>query len=480
MSPSDQSQSASTDGELSATFRLKERLHTILGVITGLIAILYLIHIFLPSTWLLRVYSTLALVLLVFGAFTVRRGNQIAVILLLIGGFIIFFYHKVEPWFVLEGFGKNINLLTLFFVVPLIGIVISTGGYLTALKHKLLEMQKVKQVHPYRWSAMLTSFMGLLLNLGSLPLIYRIAEESFPSFQKKKMGFVLLRSFVFCMFWSPYFVNVSLVLVLFHLSWVQVGWISLSLASSYLLLTALFFKRIRFENDPIIEQAAEQKKPRAADTKAKMKSLVFWVSALVILSFVFDFLTDIGMLTIVSLMALLYSFVWAFGIGILQDFIHSTVEYVKGSFDRLKNEVVVFISAGFFGLAISYTSVGEFISGLIHQFSFGSVYLLAVLIIVFVMILAVIGIHPVIVVIGIGSSLEPSIFGVSPVFLAANLLMAWALATSISPFSGSVLMASSLSKESPWVIVRHNLAFNLVCLFTLPILLYALHLLGIA
>lgn len=478
MSPSASTQSASPDGE-SRKARLVERVHTILGVITGCIAILYLIHVFVPATWLYRVYSLLALVLLIFGAFSVRRGNQIAVILLLVGGFLIFWQNQVGFWNILDGFGKNINLLTLFFVVPLIGIVISTGGYLTALKQKLKEMQQVKEVRPYRWSALLTGSMGLLLNLGSLPLIYRISEESFPAFQKKKMGLVLLRSFVFCMFWSPYFVNVSLVLVLFHLTWTDIGWIGITLGIAYALLTIPFFKRIRFQDDPIVTPSEEKNQSILGNSKTKMKSLGLWVAALILLSFTFDFLTDIGMLTIVSIMALLYSFVWAFGIGILQDFIHSTVEYVKGSFDRLKNEVVVFISAGFFGLAISYTSIGEVLSQLIHRFSFGSIYLLAVLIIVFVMILAIIGIHPVIVAVGIGSSLEPSIFGVSGAFLAANLLMAWGLATSISPFSGSVLMVSSITKESPWVIVRQNLLFNVVCLFLLPALLYGLFVLGV-
>ncbi|GAA0348847.1 hypothetical protein [Bacillus horti] len=477
MTPTDRQRTIQDTDRSSVTF--KDRLTMLLGIITCSIAILYLVHVFVPSIWLERVYSLLTIILLVFGVFSVRKGNQIAVILLLIGGFLIFLMYRIDPWVVIEGFGQNINLLTLFFVVPLIGIVISAGGYLTALKYKLMQLQQGKEAHPYRWSALLTASMGLILNLGSLPLIYRIAQESFPSFEQKKMGVVLLRAFTFCMFWSPYFVNVGLILVLFDLSWVEVGWVGLLLAIAYSVLATVFFKRIQFHEDSFSRAPMDKASYNEMDISRKIKSLAIWASVLIILSFTFDMLTELSMLTVVSLMAVFYPLAWAIRIGILQDFIHSVVEYIKGSFTRLKNEVVVFISAGFFGMAISYTNVGEIISTLIYRFSFEMTYLLALLIIVFTVTLAAIGIHPIIVVVGIGSSLEPSVLGVSPVFLAANLLMAWGLATSLSPFSGSILMVSSITDESPWTIARQNLSFNLVCLLVLPLLLYSLHRIGI-
>jgi len=128
----------------------------------------------------------------------------------------------------------------------------------------------------------------------------------------------------------------------------------------------------------------------------------------------------------------------------------------------------------FLGVAVSHTPLGTVISEWILTLSLGSVYVMSVLVLLMTIIFALLGIHPVIVLIGIGSSFHPDLFGVSPVYMAVLMLIAWTLATQLSPFSGSVLITASLINTSPWLLMRKNLPFIAVLLFVLPLALYLL------
>lgn len=450
-----------------------------LGGLCFITSLVYIYQAVFPSDWAYTTFSIMAGVLLAFAIFFVRRSSRVAALLLICAGTIIFVYHDVRVIQMVQGLGQNINLLTLFLVVPFIGVVMSIGGYLTALKQLIQEQEQDGQAHPYRLSSILIGTMGFILNLGVLPITQRIAEESFSSYEKKKMGMVMLRAFNFCVYWSPYFVNVGLVVVLFDVSWFNIGWAGFVIALVYLLISALFFRLIQFENDSKHERRKVNKPIAHSDAANKIKALIIWSISLFIASVILDLLVEVNMLTIVSILALVYPLIWAGAIGVLKEYLEEVVKNIFNAFERLKNEIAVFISAGYFGVALSYTEAGEWASSAIFALSFGSVYLMSVLIISFSVVLALVGIHPVIVLIGVGSSLSPALFGVSPEFMALVLILAWAMSTSVSPFSGSVLMTSALINESPWTVSQKNWLFNGTLMLILPLVLYLMFVLNL-
>ncbi|MDQ0340104.1 MFS family permease [Caldalkalibacillus uzonensis] len=448
-------------------------LSSVLGVILLLSALIYLADVFRPSELLSTIYSSLAALLFLAALLVISWSNRITALLLVVTGTSIFWQQSVEWETVIHSFGRNMNLLTLFLLVPYYGIMMSIGGYLTALKHYIQHYEREHQPHPYRLSSLLTSSMGVILNLGAMPIAYRIAEESFSAFTRKKMGMVILRAFGFCMFWSPYFVNVGLVLVLFDVSWTSIGAAGLIIATVYMMTGFIFFRWLDFEHDQPVNRLSRPV-PEASSSGKKIVALSLWLLALLALSFTLDVLVEVSMLTIVSVLALIFPVVWSMASGAFREYVQAIVQDVCHSFERLKNELAIFISAGYFGVSISYTSMGDHVSHMILALSFESVYFMSVLIITLAVLLALVGIHPVIVVIGIGSALSPELFGVSPGFMAMLLVMAWSLATQLSPFSGSVLMTAGLTGSSAWLIARKNAPFVLALLFVLPFILYLL------
>ncbi|WP_096200587.1 hypothetical protein [Bacillus sp. FJAT-45350] len=447
----------------------------LLGALCYVTTILYLVEHFYPSNLIVIIYSTFGAILLACAFIFISNVNRFIVSTLLIVGSICLYIEGIPISVGMTGFGENTNLLSLFLLIPLIGTFMSTAGYLSALKDKVQEREQRGSQHPYRLSYFLTASIGVLLNYGSMAIVKRISEESFTAYRDKQLTLNIMRAFGFCMLWSPYFVNVGLILVLFDLSWFDIGRYGFFLGAIYLVVSWLLFRRISFSDDPIVENV----KQKESSTKQQSLLPFFTFSVVLIcLSFLLDYFLAVNMLTVVSLLALVLPFIWAMITKVIRSYIHDVADQVQHSFIRLKNELAVFISAGFFGMALSQTEIGSIISSILFQASFGSIYLLSIFIVVLSILLAQIGIHPVIIVIGIGSALSPVKFGVSPEYMALILLVAWTTATQMSPFSGQVLMASRLMNQSPTALIKQNYSFALLLAGLLTTVIYLLLLLG--
>ncbi|ADU30320.1 hypothetical protein [Evansella cellulosilytica] len=437
-------------------------------------AFIYIIDQFYPNIHIKTLYSILGGSLLVFTLFHIPKTNNLIVASLFILGSICFYLEGIHIKTAVLGFGQNINLLSLFLFVPLIATFMATAGYLSTLKYKVQNKQSLKDFKPYRFSFILTSSIGFILNLGSMAIVKRIVEESSPTYQDQKLTLTIMRGFGFCMLWSPYFVNVGLVLVVFDVSWFQIGLYGLGLSILYFFVSIIMFRSIAFDDDPVLKQTVS-KSVNDVDHHSLMPFILFSIT-LISLSFLLDYFLPVNMIIIVSVVALILPFIWSVLARQTASYVHDAVDQVNNSFYKLKNELAIFISAGYFGFAISETKIGEILSNLLFNASFNSVLVLTVLIVVLSILLAQIGIHPVIIVIGIGSALSPDKFGVSAEYLALVLLVAWTLATQLSPFSGQVLMASNLTKQPTVKIVRQNAPFVLVLAIVLTTAVYCLYL----
>ncbi|MFZ4452354.1 hypothetical protein [Salibacterium aidingense] len=448
--------------------------HTYLGVLAFSAVFLYLISVFYSPLWMETAYSGIAALLLFFSLFRMRTLNRIVVGLLLLIGSSLFLYYNTSFSNVLQSFGENLNLIGLFLLIPFLGILMSEAGYLQALQAFFLEREKNRPSHPYRTGYLLTASMGSILNLGSMPLVYNIGYESFSTFENKTFGLTLLRGFGFCMLWSPYFVNVGLILILYDLSWSQIGGYGLLLAVLYTIIVWCFFRFTRFSREEWISNKQPVLQSRAA-IKHSLHRLLAYIIILLLLSFLLELSLPINMLTSVSITALLYPLLWAGCTGLFQPYVQGGVQHVLSSFDRLYNEIGIFITAGFFGEALSLSQAGEWLSVVMMKGSHGIIPILILLLIGTAMLLAFVGIHPVIIVLGLGSSLNPEQFGVHPPFMGLLLLTAWMIAVQISPFSGSVLMASNLMKVSPWKVIQKNAVFIGSLTIVMTIVLSIIH-----
>lgn len=450
---------------------MKSKLQLVLSLLIFIATATYLIYYFFNFEILHLIYGSIAFVLLLFSITSITLSNRIVSIVLLATGFLLFFIHKEPVEKVIYAFGYNMNLLSLFVYMPLVGIYLSTAHYLDALRYKIQQLEKKGINHPYRSGALMTLAIGSLLNLGSMAIVYRIIEYSFSGFSRKRLAVIIIRTFGACMLWSPYFVNIGLVLVLFQLSWGAIGIVAIAFALTYMLLIALFFKQAGFKDDEVVTK-------KESDDHLQITSvvpLILFGTILITTSFLLDSILAANMLTIVSLMGIFFPLIWSLFARNLRYYIQDVIPFIKGTFPRLKNELAIFVSAGFFGSALSLTNIGVVVSEAIHYFSGGHIYIMSTLVMIFAIILALFGLHPVVIIIGIGSALSPEVFGVTNEYMAMLLIVSWMLATQTSPFSGSMMMITNLIHESPWIVVKKNIPFVAVALIIFSAMLYSLY-----
>ncbi|WP_252313410.1 hypothetical protein [Sinobaca sp. H24] len=445
----------------------------LLGYVTFLAVLFYLAEEIFSMPGAVYVYSSAAGVLLLCSLSRMDRFTRSIIILLLGSGFWMFILYRETAPLMLFSLGENMNLLALFILVPFFGVFMSEAGFLKALQHALQKRELKHRSRPYLFGYVLTAGMGSLLNLGSMPLVHKIGSESFTAFENKRFGLLIIRGFGFCMLWSPYFVNVALILVLYDLSWTDIGGYGLIMGICYSVIVALFFPSSTFAApDERVNRAENEEQ---ASLQKQLRLFVLFVVLLLLLSFTMEMVLPFGMLTVVVLLGLIYPLIWASVLRMLRRYTVNAHEQVSWSFKRLYNELGIFITAGFFGEALSLSPAGEVLSHVLIEWSGGAVPVLSALLIAMAMGLAFIGIHPVIIVIGIGGSLDPALFGVTPSFMGMLMLSAWMLATQFSPFSGSVLMASNLMNISAWKLVRKNTPFLVTVYVVFIILLSGLH-----
>ncbi len=451
---------------------MQQRRDSMLGYMAVLAVCMYLIEIWFAIDWLQYLYSPLAVVLVICSLWRLRGFNLYILLLLLIIAFYIFIDRDVHFTVMLASFGENMSLLGLFILVPLFGVYLSNAGYYGALSELIQKREEVKGAHPYRLGYGLTAFMGSILNLGSLPLIFRMGQESLSSFGQKQFALTLMRAFGFCMLFSPYFVNVGLVLVLYDLAWLEIAGFAVILAVIYTIMAALFFKRTTFANEVYqVKRKEEQRKV----TEATVPGFVFYMLCLLLLSFLLELALPLNMLTVVTTLALVYPFIWALFKRMGMVYMQAAHEYMKLSFTRLYRELGIFITAGVIGAAIAVTGMGVIVSEWLVNISNGIVPVIIFILIMISILLALVGIHPVIIIIGLGSALSPGMFGMEPSVMAVVLLCAWALSTQLSPFSGSVLMTSYLADESSGQLTKKNVGFVMALVGVMTAVLTVFH-----
>lgn len=420
------------------------------------------------------IYGLLSLLLLTAAFLVISIPNKLIILLLTGSASFIFIQEGTGPREAAEAFGTNANILALFLLIPLAGTYMSYTGYLTSLKQFIVKRSTVSGSHPYRLSFLLTLSIGFVLNYGSLAIIRQIADESFRSFREKQLTLHMMRAFACCMLWSPYFVNVGLITALFDVSWFSIGLFGMIMALIYALTAAFWLRFTSFSQEQIVEN-----KPEPMEREASILPLLRFGGIFTGLSFLLYYMFDVSMIVIVCTTAVFLPALYALIKKEANGYYAELIKDSSHAFLRLRNELSIFIAAGFFGTAVSATDAGTVISSRLADWTSGSVLLFTVIIIAVTTMFALIGFHPIVIIIGIGSSLNLEALQISPEYASLLLLASWTTATQVSPFAGQILMSSRLMKVTPLELSKKNMGFTAAAGTLLVLFLYSLHLTGI-
>lgn len=370
----------------------------------------------------------------------IRGGAKIQVSLLfIIGGILLLYAHRQNTSFSLvDAFSRNTLLLTMIMSVGVLRL--------------LLEVDPKRDALPRGRRAFFNTLVGIgvfgsVINISApLMICDRVAEERPIDLF---MAGISSRIFCACSSWSPYFGGAALIL-----TYVQgVRLIEVMSTGLPLLISSI----------AIVYVVSLIRHPTLVDDFVgyPMSLPKLWLPATLTASVLITqaVLPELTILVVIALSALLLTMVaLCVRLGITNAS-RSLSRYVVTELPKSANELLLFLSAG-----VLATGLTAFVVSTDFQLSLPSYTLQAACLTLASMILiAAIGIHPVIQI----SALTPLLLPINPdpELLAITYLFAWALGTCASPLAGTHLIIQGRYGIPAWKGAVQNWPFVVVMYF---------------
>lgn len=327
----------------------------------------------------------------------------------------------------------NINMLTMFAAVSTLNL--ATSGLLTGTT----SWTGRKGL----WSTMASlNLLGAVINLSVLFIIGDRLERN--GTLERRQVMVLSRIFCAAAFWSPFFVAMAVALTyapglqLSHI--LPFGILAALLAMG---LTACQVERIGVAD--------------FAGYPLRLQTLGLPVTLALLVLLIKQIWPQLGILAVIALVAPLLALLFMPKVGRKAALKRQVVE----RFPAIGGQLVLFLGAGLLAAGInSALSVVEFDMGnglpLFNHFG----WLEASLTLLFILLVAIVGVHPLITISAVAPLLWP--LSPDPSLLGMCFLLGWGLATGTSPLSGSNLALASRYNLSAALILRWNLCYGLM------------------
>ncbi|MFC3344510.1 hypothetical protein [Paenibacillus abyssi] len=408
-----------------------------------LMCLLFLIQYFVPSDWLLFLLAVFAAVAF-FGSITLARTTPRIFSLIMFAAGIVLTWLKGEGLeAAAQGITSNLPLLTLIVLVPLLSIPFKMGGFFDSI------LVYLRRLHnsPIKLFTGITSvlfFLGPILNLGSIRVIHDLIKDL--RLKATFLSKAYLVGFSTTILWSPYYAAVGITLLYLQVSVVDYMSYGIGLAVLFLLVGIVMFGI--WSKKQQLEAEDYQVEEVTAVHRQKLKALPFIILTLMAVTITAEYITNWSMLVLVSLLSLLFPAVWMLYSRQWGPFKHHLVEYKDKAVPIMNNEIIMYISAGFFGQSLRGTTFGEGINVFMANVAQTSFLLFALFILVTMVCVTFVGIHQVVVVTVLATQMDPVMIGTSKEILAMVIMLAWSASSILSPVNPINLLVSTLLKKS--------------------------------
>ncbi|MEI3613595.1 hypothetical protein [Pseudogracilibacillus sp. SO30301A] len=417
-------------------------------------------------------YINAILTIIIIG-FTVAYSKKLpklfSFIMLVIGGIILF---TVEPstQLVIESVTKNLPLVCLIIVVPILSVPIHLGKYNESIAAFLAQFKNRVEV----LYMLIYSFFYVLApitNLGSLHIIHSMVKNM--NLSSNFLGRLYTRAFTSINTWAPYFASVFL--VVYYLK------IPMYVFIPFGLLLSIF----QFATAVILFSVKEKRNIQLNGMKVKekkgSKSLIELLLALLLLIgviFVLEPYIKVNVSVLIIILAIVFSLIWAIYLKKTKGFVQEVNKFTNGVVRKQSNEIALFLTAGFFGVTLAASPISGYVNALWSMIGNQSFVLLTFFTILIVSFLSIFGIHQIVIVSSILASVSPDLLGIHPITFAMMLLSAWAIGSTVSPIApGNVIVSNLLQINIFKLIFKMNLLFTTLLIFVHTIVIYIVHLL---
>ena len=419
----------------------------------GVAVVFLLFNLFFVPEQLRWVLTVFVAVLMGFCIpFLDRPPRMTGMLLFVLGAMLLAISHApLEQW--IGAYSQNLNLLMLFVLVPLLGMPLKYGHYtrhLSRLYHRYVH----NRFRLYLLSGGLSLMFSPVLNLAAITMIKDVTPRSLTPSAEQALYMSLSRTYGLSLSWTPYFGTVILVLSLLNVSWPRIAPITLGFAMTVFAVSCLLdYKRFAhgekalFREPPaaLNGQRVNQELALTDDGQlrkwdTKIVELVIILTLLIVITIGIHEWFHLEMTLSVSLVSIFFPVLWTAYLKKWHRLIPGWQLYFRSVLPRIKNEIFLFMNAGFFGGAVVASGYGEVLPRILEGLTGNHPVGLIALIGLTIMLFPLMGIHPLVLPLIYAAVLPHAALPLDMLTITFVILASWSLALSISPFAAATLV----------------------------------------
>lgn len=427
----------------------------------------------------------LSLAIIITAFRSVSRFVLITGSLFLAVGVLLFVAEGTPVPEVIHSFGYMLNVLSLFALIPLIAVPLQLGRYEIGVQAVIRSRVRHSGML-YAVTSSLSYMFCAFMNLAALPMVHQTVRPSLDLYPIQERDRFISRAithgYSMPVLWSPLAPIMGIVVEMTGVRWSDILPVVIPLSLAGLALDigmGMWTAKRRMKSRNAMAQIsglaasaavpAEQARaggPRLSevlsDNGAKhplhIAAAIISFNGLVLL---FEELTSISFLILVTVMVIPFAYVWSVLIGRGRLFLRTAREKLPQQLLRMQDQFFVYLSAGFMITAIRTTGAGSVINEGIAAFkdAIGSdIFLLCIPFIPFL--LAFVGLHPAVGLALAAESLDPAVLGLSPQLTAIAMLTGASAAFLMGPYNATAGMMAGLVNRSPYRISNWNAPYT--------------------
>lgn len=428
----------------------------------------------------LNQFISIVILLFIILSLPYLRGAMLYIVSFVMVLTVILFWNQTDVFsLVLSGATINLPLVALFIFAPLLGIPVRTGEYVEALK--LILQKWINNVWLfYICTHLLAHMLSVVISIGSVTISYNLKDASIVE-SKRLLSNALNRAFAMSIYWSPYFAAMALMINNLDVEWAEVVLYGLGFfVISFIVGILTELKTIRTESARLREVATKVEFKGSLtweEAKKKVIELCILLVGTITIVLVIEGNSPFSMVLSISLTSMAFPILWCLLKGDLKKYIVEFKNHTFKTLPAMQKEITLFLLAGVLSAAFANSAISTQMLDWVNTHMSDSVMLLTIILTLFIVGTSALGLHPIIFMTILVTSVPPESIGVSHQYFAVLLLISWGFATTISPATVvNNLLATYLNTTLANVSYRWNLKFVLILSIILP---FYLNILGI-
>ncbi|MCC3645940.1 hypothetical protein JGK52_04480 [Cytobacillus oceanisediminis] len=433
---------------------------------------LYLLSTLLPQWNIDSLLSILCFFIVVLTFRLTKKFVQILGGVFLTFGAVLLWTSSSEWQQYIFAFGPMLDLLTMFTLIPILGIPVKLGRYgdgIQAIIHKRVKTSG----HLYMMTSGISYFFSIFMNLATLPMTYysiRPALGSFPVRNKERfMSRAISRGFAMPLIWAPVTPIVGIVITMTGVSWGSI--LPYVIPLSILGLAMDWFIGSRQSQPMKLPHSADESVHETASalevTNDSRPGRVFQILvAIAIFNVLVSFAetqVSLPFLILVSLIVIPFSFSWSLLLRKGKEFGHQLSDHFNSFAMSMKDQFFIFLSTGFFISAINISKANEILFDWIAAFiSMAGVEIFLIILPLIPLGLAFLGLHPAVSLALMIEGVNPEAIGISPHILTVAMLSGAVSAFLVGPYNATLGLMSNIIKVESYKVSSWNLPFAAV------------------